>query len=133
MNAAASTPVAAFDAIAEKYDEIFTNSLIGRAQRDVVWHELDRFFPAGTRVLELNCGTGEDALFLAGRGVQVTALDQSPVMIDVAMRRMATKPRRKISFRLVDNEEIGSLQPCRPFDGSLSNFGGLNCVPDLGS
>jgi SAM-dependent methyltransferase len=131
MNAMVSAPAAAFDGIAEKYDEVFTNSLIGRAQRDVVWHELGRLFPLGTRVLELNCGTGEDALFLAGRGVEVTALDQSPAMIDVAMRRLTSKPRARVAFRLLDNEELDRLQPCQPFDGSFSNFAGLNCVRDL--
>ena len=41
-------------------------SLIGRAQRRVVTKELDRIFHSGQRILELNCGTGVDALHLAG-------------------------------------------------------------------
>ena len=48
----------AFDSIAEQYDDIFTRSLIGRAQRDVVWDVLQKTFRRGDRVLELNCGTG---------------------------------------------------------------------------
>ena len=60
---------AAFDAIAEHYDDLFTNSLIGRAQRQAVWEIASRHLRPGGLVLELNCGTGEDALFLANSGM----------------------------------------------------------------
>lgn len=79
----------AFDSIAEQYDDIFTRSLIGRAQRDAVWDVLRRTFRTGERILELNCGTGEDALFLSRLGVSVVACDASKRMIAVAARRMA--------------------------------------------
>ena len=69
---------AAFDRIAQDYDQIFTNSLIGRAQRDAVWKVLTRTFRTNDKILELNCGTGEDAIFLAGNGISVIALDASP-------------------------------------------------------
>ena len=59
----------AFDTLAESYDTIFTSTIIGRSQRSVVWAKAAAVFRAGDRVLELNCGTGEDALFLARRGV----------------------------------------------------------------
>ena len=41
-----------FDAIAEEYDSRFTNSLIGKAQRESVWLETDRLFLPGQRILE---------------------------------------------------------------------------------
>ena len=34
----------AFDTLAERYDDMFTNSLIGRAQRDAVWSMAIRTF-----------------------------------------------------------------------------------------
>src|SRR5579863_1282907 len=86
-------PGLAFDTIAEQYDDIFTRSLIGRAQRDAVWHVLEETFRAGDHVLELNCGTGEDALFLSRLGVSVFACDVSEKMIAVAARRMGKEPR----------------------------------------
>ena len=63
----------AFDTLAERYDDMFTNSLICRAQRDAVWSMAIRTFRRGDRILELNCGTGEDALFLAHHGITVLA------------------------------------------------------------
>ena len=67
----------AFDTIAEQYDDLFTHSLIGRAQRNVVWEVLRHTFIPRERILELNCGTGEDALFLSRMGVSVHACDAS--------------------------------------------------------
>src|SRR5277367_2207624 len=78
---------ASFDAVAQHYDEIFTISKIGQAQRSSVWKELEKTFRPGERVLELGCGTGADACFLAERGIKVFALDASPQMISVARRK----------------------------------------------
>jgi len=127
-----AVPAAPFDALAETYDEVFTNSLIGRAQRDAVWKELDRRFHPGQRILELNCGTGADAVHLADRGVEVMACDVSPRMIAVARQRLtAARPTAPPHFRVLATEEISQLEPDAPFDGAFSNFAGLNCVEDL--
>src|ERR1700684_152928 len=83
-----------FDLLAEEYDTEFTRTLVGRAQRDAVWNVLDRHFKAGQRMLELNCGTGEDAVHLAHRGIRVVGCDASEKMIEVARRRFAEEPTR---------------------------------------
>jgi ubiquinone/menaquinone biosynthesis C-methylase UbiE len=122
----------AFDRMASSYDAVFTESVIGRAQRRVVWDALQRAFQSGDRVLELNCGTGEDALFLATRGVSVVACDAAPAMIEVARKRQATlAPAVPAEFHLLRNEDIAALGNAHSFDGVLSNFSGLNCVADL--
>ena len=122
---------AAFDSIAEQYDDLFTRSLIGRAQRDAVWDVLRQEFRDGHRVLELNCGTGEDALFLSRMGVSVYACDASERMIAVASSRMACESRGPhVQLEVRQTERIGGLS-AEPFDGVLSNFSGLNCVEDL--
>jgi ubiquinone/menaquinone biosynthesis C-methylase UbiE len=122
----------AFDGIAERYDDIFTRSLIGRAQRQAVWAMIRRTFQPGDYVLEVNCGTGEDALFLASHGVAVLACDASEKMIDVARRRLlAESPPSPVQFTVLAIERVGELSRARLFDGVLSNFAGLNCVRDL--
>jgi ubiquinone/menaquinone biosynthesis C-methylase UbiE len=123
-----------FDAIAEEYDGLFTYSSIGKAQRASVWEEMDRAFSAGQRIVEINCGTGVDAVHLAERGIQVVACDASARMIDVARRRLYASPlRRHIDFRVLATEDIHQLESARLFDGVLSNFAGLNCLSDLSS
>jgi ubiquinone/menaquinone biosynthesis C-methylase UbiE len=121
-----------FDQMAREYDDVFTNSMIGRAQRDAVWSVLTRVFESGDHVLELNCGTGEDALFLARNGISVTACDASEQMIQIASGRLRKEaPGPPLQFNLLPTEHIRELQHGTKFDGAFSNFSGLNCVPDL--
>jgi ubiquinone/menaquinone biosynthesis C-methylase UbiE len=130
--ARAQIGAAPFDAIAERYDETFTTSKVGRAQRASVWKELERVFRPGNRVLEIGCGTGVDASFLAERGVTVVACDSSPQMIAVATRRVKeTGKGSSVVPHLLAAEDIASLQNEGSFDGAFSNFGALNCVEDL--
>lgn len=122
----------AFDHIAADYDSTFTFSAIGRSQRDVVWTHLQSVFSPGSHILELNCGTGEDALFMKRAGVRVTACDASPHMIERARMRMAIQcPGPNSEFVPLSTEELDKLPNTHLFDGLLSNFGGLNCVRDL--
>jgi ubiquinone/menaquinone biosynthesis C-methylase UbiE len=122
----------AFDSIAERYDEIFTETLVGRAQRNEVWDSLTQVFSPTDRVLELNCGTGEDALFLARRGTSVIACDASLAMIAVAQRRKSREASEaKIQFQVLRSEDIEEIAAEAPFDGAFSNFSGLNCVANI--
>jgi ubiquinone/menaquinone biosynthesis C-methylase UbiE len=122
----------AFDRIAAQYDDIFTHSAIGRAQRELVHRELSPVFTRGSRILDLNCGTGEDALHLAFQGIEVVACDASPAMIDVCRRKLTTAdPTLAATFLVCPNEHLDRLADLAPFDGALSNFGGLNCMADL--
>jgi SAM-dependent methyltransferase len=124
--------VLAFDSLAESYDDLFTRSSIGRAQRDVVWQTLAMTFAPGSYVLELNCGTGEDAIFLSRRGVSVFACDASERMVRIARSRVLREaPGAAVHVEPLPTEHLSRLQPPRTFDGVFSNFSGLNCVADL--
>ncbi len=123
---------APFDAVAARYDETFTSSKVGQAQRASVWSELARIFRSGDRVLEIGCGTGVDACFLAERGVRVVAFDSSSQMIEVATRRILDHGVQElVQPLLLRAEDINALPATEPFDGAFSNFGVLNCLQDV--
>ena len=123
---------APFDAVADDYDELFTASRIGQAQRASVWTELKKAFRSGDRVLEIGCGTGVDACFLGSCGVRVVACDTSPRMLAVASRRVReTGNSEFVQPHLLGAEEISELEEERHFDGAFSNFGAVNCIKDL--
>lgn len=130
--APAPTDFAAFDLLAETYDEVFTHTVVGRAQREVVWRDMDQCFHAGQRVLEINCGTGIDAIHLAQRGVEVVACDTSPGMIRVARRHAEEAgAQQRVEFVALKTENIFMLGKNFHFDGLVSNFGGLNCCQNI--
>jgi ubiquinone/menaquinone biosynthesis C-methylase UbiE len=117
---------------AETYVQDFSGTGIGEARRHAVWRRLDKIFSPGQKLLELNCGTGIDAVHLARRGMQLVSCDISSRMIDLARQLAASaNTSERIDFRVLPNEEIGSLSGENQFDGAFSNFCGLNCVEDL--
>ncbi|HUL01645.1 MAG TPA: class I SAM-dependent methyltransferase [Gemmatimonadales bacterium] len=127
-------PAAVFDTLAPDYDAHFTDSTLGRILRRTVWRWLDRAFAPGDRVLELNCGTGEDAVHLAARGVRVLATDASPAMLAVAQAKADRAGLHEtVEVRRLEIEHLDQAlgHPPAPLDGAFSNFGGLNCVTDL--
>jgi len=127
--AQATTISEPFDQIALDYDRVFTHSAIGKVQRSQVSRQIERSFTPGSHVIELNCGTGEDALALARSGVRVSAYDASPIMVAVANRKLNREPSCiKVQFSVLRNEHLFQLEGL--FDGALSNFAGLNCSLD---
>ena len=126
----------AFDAVASAYDADFTDHRLGRLLRRQVRRHLEESFGGGSSVLDLGCGTGEDAVWLAQRDIRVTALDGSPAML---LQARAKAERAGTTDRItwhqvdlaapeLDLDPVGDGSSC---DGALSNFGALNCVPDL--
>jgi ubiquinone/menaquinone biosynthesis C-methylase UbiE len=125
------SPGAPFDAVAADYDRTFSSSSVGQAQRAAVWKELAQTFFAGQRVLDIGCGTGVDACFLAARGVSVTAVDSSPVMISISASQVRSLRLCNVDLHVLKAEQISKLGSEQPFDGAFSNFGSLNCLEDL--
>ena len=125
-----------FDTAAGSYDTDFTETLLARWLREAVWSVLDDAFAPGDHVLELGCGTGEDAVWLAQHGVRVTATDASLAMLDTAQRKaMAAGVSELIDFAAFDlaaaaSDRLPFTDHRLPFTGAFSNFGPLNCLPD---
>jgi SAM-dependent methyltransferase len=132
LSASVHAAGAVFDRLAPSYDREFTDSLIGRAQRKSVWKVLLETFHPGDNILELNCGTGEDAFFLAQHGISIFACDASQKMIAQAEQRLSAQPAPlPVTFCDLPTECINELDPTLRFDGVFSNFSGLNCIEDL--
>lgn len=123
---------AAFDELAGDYDTDFTHTALGSALRRVVWSRTDQVFARAQRVLDLGCGTGEDALRLAARGAAVLGIDAAASMV-AAAREKARQAGcdARAQFRCLPIEQLNSGLSGEAFDGVLSNFGALNCVSDL--
>jgi ubiquinone/menaquinone biosynthesis C-methylase UbiE len=120
-----------FDSAAFAYDQMFEDNPITEHLRQIIWQTLLSRFPNGSHVLELNCGTGTDAIILAEHGVHVTAVDSSLKMIEIARIKAERKQLgNSISLHHLCFEDINDLG-AKTFDGAFSNFGGLNCTTHL--
>lgn len=120
-----------FDVLAGTYDEDFVESLIGQAQRRTSYKWLRSLLAGktGLQVLEINCGTGADAFWLAGLGHTVTATDASTAMIEQAQQKETVAYFNvQPSFQTCAFDTLHTTFAGRQFDCIVSNFAGLNCV-----
>lgn len=121
----------AFSRTAEKYDAFAEDHPHLTRMREKVYAHLMRHVAPGARILELNAGTGTDAVQLAGRGYFVHATDIAPGMLG----RLREKVDRLHLHERVTMEERSFLSLedviSAPFDAVFSDLGGLNCIPDL--
>ena len=121
----------AFDSVAADYDGPRGNNALIQRMRATVWRTLEQSFAPGARLLDLGCGTGLDAVHLARQGYQIVATDWSPQMVERARGRADDAGLSdRVAARQVGIQELELLQGER-FDGIYSNFGPLNCAPDL--
>ena len=119
----------AFDIAAETYDETFTKTNIGRLQRNLVYNYLKKIkLDNPLNILELNCGTGEDAIWLTRHGHSVYATDISVEMINTAKRKTVSKNINNLIFSILDINNISYENFDKKFDLIFSNFGGINCL-----
>jgi SAM-dependent methyltransferase len=129
----ATTP---FDQQARDYDARFSNRLAARWLRDMTRRRIEPLAGAGDVVVEIGCGTGLDAAWLAGRGCHVVATDASDSMLGVACARpLPAEVAARIRWSHLDAARPGNLAELvgtgRRVKLVLSNFGALNCVRDL--
>lgn len=125
----------AFDSVAADYDGPRGNNLAIQDMRAEMWRWLDASFAPGSRLIDLGCGTGLDAVHLATQGYRVTATDWSERMVARTRDRALTAGlgADAVDARALGAHELQHLPGDASFDGAYSNLGPLNCVPDLGA
>ena len=126
-----STIAEAFSRTAEKYDSFAVDHPHMTRLRNKVYQHLEHVLPPNANILELNAGSGTDAVALAQRGYRVHATDIAPEMLARARSKVETLGLadrvavQECSF--TDLDRVGG----GPYDAIFSNLGGLNCVSDL--
>lgn len=118
---------AEFDNAAITYDTTFTHSAIGKLQRKQVYKKLIPYLNEVKNTLEINCGTGEDAIWLSDQNINVLATDISPKMIEIAKLKAQSS---NSTFQILDINKLKSDLFDKKFDLVFSNFGGLNCLDE---
>lgn len=126
-----ATIAEAFSRTAAQYDRFAEDHPHLTRMRRKVYAHLQRFVVPGGRILELNAGTGTDAVYLAQQGYHVHATDIAPGML----QRLQDKVDRlqlhgRITIQRCSFTDLTAVHG-GPYDAVFSNLGGLNCLPDL--
>lgn len=114
------------------FDEIYNTDRIIQYKRERVRAHVLKHLPKKASILELNAGTGEDAIYFAQRGHTVHATDISTGMLAILEKKVADKQlgsnitKEQCSFTALEG-----LINQGPYDQIFSNFAGLNCTDKL--
>lgn len=120
-----------FNRVADDYDRTFSQSPVGLMQRQCVHKFLAAtVFGKSLNILEINCGTGDDAIWLAEKGHHVTATDASGQMLEVTKGKIESRAlQSRIAAKQASFKEIKEHFQRSSYDLIFSDFGGLNCIP----
>lgn len=122
----------AFSKQSAVFDKTFSGNSIVQYKRQRVRQHIQQYIKPGHQVLELNCGTGEDALWMARYGCRVHATDISTGMLNELTKKIATYGlENKISTELCSFTQLERLNNKGPYDFIFSNLAGLNCTDRL--
>ena len=124
--------VAAFNKQAPVFDQLYGSDPIIQYKRKRVRDHVESFIPPHSQILELNAGTGEDAVYFAKQGHRVHATDISTAMLE----KLGEKAREQQADDAISSEQcsfnsLENLQQKGPYDLVFSNFAGLNCTNQL--
>lgn len=124
---------AAFDSASRTFDKDDNANGILLWMRARAYDIYLKYFKKGDRLLELNCGTGIDAVYLVSKDIKVHCTDISTGMLEHLSNKINSLGLDKmISCELKPFEKISEVSGS-DFNGAISNFGGLNCIPDFTS
>jgi len=123
---------APFHRIATMYDQVEAGNPVLQWMRLRVQTVARQTFAPGSQLLEIGCGTGTDAVFLALQGHRVLALEPSEAMLRIAREKAsAAGVANRVEFQQIAAENLSTVSGWHSFDGLFSNFGALNCLPNL--
>jgi ubiquinone/menaquinone biosynthesis C-methylase UbiE len=114
------------------FDDIYAGNTIVHYKRERVRSHFMRYANPHGNILELNSGTGQDAIFFASQGFTVHATDVSAGMQEQLRHKAQLLINgEKITTELCSFTQLHLLEKQGPYDAIFSNLGGLNCTAEL--
>lgn len=122
----------AFNRQAPVFDDVYSGDKIIQYKRDRVRSHVLQLLKPNSNILELNAGTGEDAIFFAQKGHRIHATDISERMQEILKQKVKNKGLdMKVGNETCSFTQLDTLVNRGPFDLVFSNFAGLNCTDKL--
>jgi ubiquinone/menaquinone biosynthesis C-methylase UbiE len=122
----------AFDKQSSVFDEVYSRDKIIQYKRNRVRKHVNALLHPQSKILELNAGTGEDAIYFASHGHTVHATDISAGMQKTLIQKLNSNHAGiNVTTEICSFTQLENLKNKGPFDLIFSNFAGLNCTNQL--
>jgi ubiquinone/menaquinone biosynthesis C-methylase UbiE len=122
----------AFSDQSVKFDAITTTNPMEVWYRNFSRAKVLSYLKVDESLLELNCGTGLDAVFFAQQGLKVMATDNSEGMVQQCREKIKHHHlQNQIDLLRCSFNDLSPLPKGKTYNHVFSNFGGLNCSEDL--
>jgi ubiquinone/menaquinone biosynthesis C-methylase UbiE len=122
----------AFNKQSDIFDDLYSPNTIIQYKRERVRNHVRQYISPHSQILELNAGTGEDAVYFALKGYQVHAIDISSGMQNVLKQKaLFYGLTDQITGETCSFTSLDKLTNKGPYDLIFSNFAGLNCTGEL--
>jgi ubiquinone/menaquinone biosynthesis C-methylase UbiE len=113
------------------FDALYKENKLSEYLRSIVRNELLAQLKPNSSILELNCGTGMDAVYFAEKGHTVLATDNALGMLEQLDKKINEKGiKGDIKTLHCSFHNLHKIKN-KNFDHIVSNFGGLNCTDNL--
>jgi len=123
---------AAFSLQSTVFDELYGSNSIIRYKRERVRKHVLQWIGKNSEILELNSGTGEDAIWFAQQGHRVHATDIAAGMQEQLVKKAAAAGLDDlVSTEIISYTALQHLKEKKQYDLVFSNFAGLNCTAEL--
>lgn len=114
------------------FDELYSGNTIIQYKRERVRKHVLQHLKPNSNILELNAGTGDDAVYFAKLGHHVHATDIAAGMQEKLRDKVGSNQLTgSVSNELCSYTSLDQLKNNEPYDLIFSNFAGLNCTNEL--
>ncbi len=116
-----------FSNIYEHYEYLSRESIIDKTMRQQVYSHINKYLKSKSNILELNAGSGIDAVYFAKKNHHVTATDiaeKAAFFLNQKIKKLDLKNLSFINANFTDLKQFKGAD----FNYVFSNFGGINCT-----
>lgn len=119
-----------FSSIYDEYEKISREDIIDISRRNCIRNQVNSFLKPNHKILEINSGSGIDAVYFAQNGNSVLATDIASESEKYILSKIKRLGLTNLQFQKCSFTSLDSIKR-DGFDLVFSNYGGLNCASDL--
>lgn len=120
----------AFSSIYEEYETLSQENYCDIYRRSIIRKHVETFLNPQDTILEINAGSGIDAVYFAKAGYNVLATDIADNAGIFINNKIKAEALNNLEFQKCSFSNLKSIEK-RKFNHIFSNYGGLNCTNDL--